>query len=39
MVYTSQNRGGTKYPCGRDNVEKVFTKFIHEGKATIRFDV
>ncbi|TRY78467.1 hypothetical protein TCAL_12935 [Tigriopus californicus] len=35
LVCTAQNRGGTKYEV-RKNVQGVFTKFAHEGKATIR---
>ena len=36
MLCTAQNRAGTKYPVSPENVERVFTKFVHEGKATVR---
>ncbi|BFZ12002.1 hypothetical protein BsWGS_15041 [Bradybaena similaris] len=35
MLCTAQNRSGTKYLLHR-NVDKIFEKFIHEGKVTIR---
>jgi len=31
-----QDHNGRKYKL-RDNVEQMFTKFVHEGKSTIRF--
>jgi len=33
---TAQNRSGFKYAV-KQNIEKVFTRFVDEGKATIRF--
>ncbi len=37
MVCTPQNRGGAKYAVDKANIERVFTKFVAEGKATLRF--
>ncbi len=36
IVYTAQNKNGAKYKINADNLQ-VFTKFVAEGKATIRF--
>ena len=49
MVSTVENRAGTKYaitfgrsenssPLNGQNVEKIFDRFISEGKATVRFN-
>jgi len=35
MLYTAQNMSGVKYTI-KDNIKTVFTKFIKEGKATVR---
>ncbi|XP_045177512.1 leucine-rich repeat protein 1-like isoform X2 [Mercenaria mercenaria] len=35
MLCTAKDRNGTKYPI-KDNIMQVFTKFVSEGKATIR---
>lgn len=35
IVCTAQNPAGTKYNL-KDNIQQVFTKFVDEGKATIR---
>ncbi|KAK3796143.1 hypothetical protein RRG08_018144 [Elysia crispata] len=35
MLCTTQNKSGTKYLI-RNNVEQIFSKFAHEGKATLR---
>jgi LRR-repeat protein 1 len=37
MLCTAKNMGGTKYQLTGGNVRNVFTKFVAEGKATIRF--
>jgi len=34
---TAQNRAGFKYAVRRGNIERVFTRFVDEGKATLRF--
>lgn len=36
ILFTAQNKKGTKYKL-KHNVQQIFTKFIHEGKATIQF--
>ncbi|XP_063973495.1 leucine-rich repeat protein 1 [Diachasmimorpha longicaudata] len=36
LQQTTQNKLGTKYKIDQ-NIEKVFTKFVNNGKATIRF--
>ncbi|RUS69776.1 hypothetical protein EGW08_022462, partial [Elysia chlorotica] len=35
MLCTTQNKSGTKYLI-QNNVEQIFSKFAHEGKATVR---
>jgi len=35
MLYTAQNMSGVKYSI-KENIKTVFTKFIKEGKATVR---
>ena len=35
---TAQNRAGFKYAVRRGNVEKVFTRFVDEGKAGFIFE-
>ncbi|KAH9496169.1 Leucine-rich repeat protein 1 [Bulinus truncatus] len=35
LLCTSQNRSGTHYLLEK-NVEQIFSKFVHEGKATVR---
>ena len=37
LLCTNTNRAGTKYSLDDCNIEKVFTKFVNEGKATVRF--
>ncbi|XP_003962530.1 leucine-rich repeat protein 1 [Takifugu rubripes] len=35
MICTAKDRAGSKYKL-KDNIEKFFTKFVEEGKATVR---
>lgn len=36
MLFNSNNKNGTKYML-KENLEQVFTKFVSEGKSTLRF--
>lgn len=38
ILFTAQNKSGQRYKI-HENVQKVFTRFISEGKATISFKV
>eukprot|EP00096_Caligus_rogercresseyi_P015154 TRINITY_DN7597_c0_g1_i1.p1 TRINITY_DN7597_c0_g1~~TRINITY_DN7597_c0_g1_i1.p1 ORF type:complete len:351 (+),score=88.79 TRINITY_DN7597_c0_g1_i1:42-1094(+) len=38
LVSTTSNRTGHMYKINKDNVQKVFGKFIREGKVTFRFN-
>ncbi|XP_055373134.1 leucine-rich repeat protein 1-like [Condylostylus longicornis] len=38
MLFTPQHKNGIRYKV-KDNINKIFTKFINDGKATISFKV
>lgn len=36
LIFTAQNKTGTRYKI-KDNIQKIFTKFLHDGRITISF--